>query len=289
MVPTVHNRLVTNLSAIWREAAAVRDHSTRLRTARRRSDSSALGPRSPPSSATRLRRFSDCPASPEAGLLVFQRGDMDNGISSSAGSSEEDSMGPGEAPSSCLASCNGKRLCTAAMVKVGASSWALPAAVLLQPRPRARALACGHGAKARAQHTCGVSPAPHANRAPHASAVRQTPNPTGTGQVVEQEILKCKRLTTDSSSHADRSNSSAEGCGDASDPAVGGLVLSEVIGAGGYGAVWRGSWKKVTAAIKVWGRRGTWCFGRGRSWPICSRLAGTGPTKAASAQTKPCR
>lgn len=29
------------------------------------------------------------------------------------------------------------------------------------------------------------------------------------------------------------------------------LVLTELIGAGGFGAVWRGSWKKVTAAIKV--------------------------------------
>jgi hypothetical protein len=34
------------------------------------------------------------------------------------------------------------------------------------------------------------------------------------------------------------------------------LVLTDMIGAGGFGAVWRGSWKKVTAAIKVRAARG---------------------------------
>ncbi len=35
------------------------------------------------------------------------------------------------------------------------------------------------------------------------------------------------------------------------------LVLSELIGAGGFGSVWRGSWKNITAAIKVMYERGT--------------------------------
>jgi hypothetical protein len=69
--------------------------------------------------------------------------------------------------------------------------------------------------------------------------------------VVEQEIQMCKRRG---------SSTSASGLIDGTDaPLVHDLALCEVIGAGGYGMVWRGTWKKVTAAVKVrrrWGSSG---------------------------------
>ncbi|GBF94658.1 hypothetical protein Rsub_07394 [Raphidocelis subcapitata] len=188
MAPTVNRHLVANLGAIWGEASAVRNHSTRLRCARRQSD----GGRSSLSFGGAARPLSGRASSPEAGMLMFGApGSCIDNLMSSTASSSEDSLGHHEAPSSRLASCNGKRLCTAAIVKV-----------------------------------------------------------------VEQEILKCKRLSCDIASHPDASNSSADGSGDVADAAAGSLLLSEMIGAGGYGAVWRGSWKKVTAAIKVMHLRG---------------------------------
>jgi hypothetical protein len=79
---------------------------------------------------------------------------------------------------------------------------------------------------------------------------------------MEQKILVSKRQAN-SAAEASTSYGSPRGSACASGslgvsteplPTAGGcadLVLSERIGAGGFGAVWKGSWKKVTAAIKV--------------------------------------
>jgi hypothetical protein len=50
------------------------------------------------------------------------------------------------------------------------------------------------------------------------------------------------------------------------------LVLTDEIGAGGFGKVWRGTWKKVTAAVKVRAGRG-----------------GAGAPEVAFARTRPLR
>jgi hypothetical protein len=69
-------------------------------------------------------------------------------------------------------------------------------------------------------------------------------------QVVEQEIIRSKRLSLDVGCGADGASAELVAPG-------GELVLSELIGAGGFGSVWRGSWKNITAAIKVMYERGT--------------------------------
>jgi hypothetical protein len=69
-------------------------------------------------------------------------------------------------------------------------------------------------------------------------------------QVVEQEIQMSKRRSSEcslgGSSHGGLSGPRA-----AALSLLHELVLTEPIGAGGFGTVWRGTWKKVTAAVKV--------------------------------------
>lgn len=78
--------------------------------------------------------------------------------------------------------------------------------------------------------------------------------PNNLPQAVEQEILQYKRfsceLPTVASSTGDADSRAL--------PPARDLALSDVIGAGGFGVVWKGAWKNMTAAIKVggcfWGR-----------------------------------
>jgi hypothetical protein len=82
--------------------------------------------------------------------------------------------------------------------------------------------------------------------------------------------MNCKRLGSgDMSTAAALERSSSDRHAQLAAAACNELVLGDVIGAGGYGSVWRGSWKQVTAAIKVsrtW--RARWAGGR---WMQCMR------------------
>jgi hypothetical protein len=124
-------------------------------------------------------------------------------------------------------------------------------------------------------------------------------------QVVEQEIHKCKRLTADAGGAppvaSGSPNPSAHGRApgrSAHDALATELVLTDLIGAGGFGAVWRGSWKKVTAAIKVRPPLGLPCFSmRPRSsrelrsalttGAACALFSAEGPPRPLVFQTRP--
>ncbi|KAI8469551.1 MAG: hypothetical protein J3K34DRAFT_279356 [Monoraphidium minutum] len=208
ILPMLHLHLRPHIESIWSEAAAVKSHSTRLRTAgaaasavRRRS---AEGLSVSFAADQGLLRLGGGDASASGG---FDAGGRRGGGAATrpggGGSDDEgdsDGYGPcvSTAPSSQLATYHSKRLCTDSMVKA-----------------------------------------------------------------LEQEIQKSKRLgavSFDRPRSCDGGSSSGAASAAAAAAAAAApcadLVLHEVIGAGGYGTVWRGAYKNVTAAIKVLRSRG---------------------------------
>jgi hypothetical protein len=242
IIPLLDQRLQTRREEIWQEARAVRGHSTRMAAAARRKSAEVLAAFDgralsdsgcgPLVSSARRVSFSGVATALGAGLTPSSSSNAVLGLippSEGSDSSTDEAAGgeprSGEGTlSGRLATVNAKRLCTQAMVKVRA--------------PGAWRLLGGAGAAAFAARPCAAqSPAPFftAPRPPQPGP----PHP----QSLEQEILYCKRLSGDGaggSAHSGRAST-----------LVADLVLTDEIGAGGFGKVWRGTWKKVTAAVKV--------------------------------------
>lgn len=124
VLPLLHQRLSADLAAIWEEARAVRDHSNRLRTARRRSISSC-GAAAPGSATAAVAAAAAAraafghahppPARTASGRSAYGRPSSDG---SDGYTEDSDQITIGDAPSSQLANCATKRLCTEGMVKV---------------------------------------------------------------------------------------------------------------------------------------------------------------------------